>query len=97
VEFIVKGLRLYGQEIREFTPEEFNEAMHSLNKMEVPVISCNYLFPARHVSRLLRLSEKIGQGLLHSALNIECSRLYLAKEPELITNMILDIKNELFD
>jgi hypothetical protein len=97
VEFIVKGLRLYGQEIREFTLEEFKETINNINKMEVPVISINYLFPARLVSKLLRLSEKIGQGLLHSALNIECSRLYLAREPELITNMILDIKNELFD
>jgi hypothetical protein len=97
VEFIVKGLKLYGQEISEFTPQEFKKAMHNVNKMEVPVISSNYLFPGRQVSKLLRLSEKIGQGLLHSALQIECSRLYLAKEPELMTNMILDIKNELFN
>jgi hypothetical protein len=97
VGFIVKGLSLYGQEIKEFTLEEFKEAINNVNKMEVPVISSNYLFPARLVSKLLRLSGKIGQGLLHSALQIECSRLYLAKEPELITNMILDIKNELFD
>lgn len=97
VELIVKGLRLYGQEIREFAPEEFREAMKSLNKMEVPLISSNYLFPASHVGKILRLSEKIEQGLLHSALNIECSKPYLAREPELITNMILDIKNELFD
>jgi len=97
VELIVKGLRLYGQEIREFTPEEFNESMHSLNKMEVHVIASNYLFPASHVGKVLRLSEKIGQGLLYSALNIECSKLYLAREPELITNIILDIKNDFFD
>jgi hypothetical protein len=97
VELIVKGLRLYGQEIREFTPEEFKESMHSLNKMEVPVISSNYLFSGRYVGKTLGLSEKIGQRLLHSALQIECSKLYLAKEPELMTNIILDIKNELFD
>jgi hypothetical protein len=97
VELIVKGLRLYGQEIREFTLEEFYEAIKSLNKAEVHVISSNYLFPASHVGKILGLSEKIGQGLLHSALNIECSKLYLAREPELITKMILDIKNELFD
>jgi translation elongation factor EF-4 len=96
VEFIVKGLRLYGQEIREFTPEEFKEAIHNVYKMEVPVISYNYLFPAKHVGELLRLSEKIRKGLLHSALQVECSRLYLAKEPELMTNIILDVNNELF-
>jgi len=97
VELILKGLRLCGQEIREFTPEEFREAIKSLNKAEVPMISYNYLHPASHVGKILRLSEKIGLGLLHSALNIECSKLYLAKEPELITKIILDIKNELFD
>jgi len=43
------------------------------------------------------ITEKIDQGLLHSVLNIECSKLYLAREPELMTDMILDIKNELFD
>ncbi|MCJ7743897.1 MAG: hypothetical protein MUO99_04975, partial [Dehalococcoidales bacterium] len=47
VELILRGLRLYGQKIREFTPEEFKEAIHSLNKVEVQVVSSNYLFPAR--------------------------------------------------
>ena len=97
VELIVKELKLYGQEIKEFTLREFKEAMHSLKETEVPVISSNYIFPASHVGKILRISEKISQGLLHSALNIECSKLYLAKEPELMTDMILYIKNELFD
>jgi hypothetical protein len=96
VELIVRGLRLYGQKIREFTPAEFKEAIHNVYKMEVPVISSNYLFPASHVGKILGLSEKIGHGLLHSALQVECSKPYLAKEPELMTNIILDIKNELF-
>ena len=97
VGFIIKGLKLYGQEITEFTLEEFKEAINTVNKMEIPVISANHLFPAMQVGRLLGLSEKIQEGLLHSALQVECSRLYLAKEPELITSIILDIKNELFD
>jgi hypothetical protein len=97
VDLIVNVLRLYGQEIRGFTPGEFFEATKSLNKAELRVITSNYLFPASHTGKILRLKEKIGQGLLHSALNIECSKLYLARKPELITKMILDIKNELFD
>lgn len=96
VGLIEKGLRLYGQEIRKFVLEEFKEAIQNLSKTEVLVISNNYLYSARHVGELLKVSEKIKHGLLHSALNIECSKLYLAKEPELMTNMILDIKNELF-
>ncbi|MGD0780307.1 MAG: hypothetical protein ABR954_05970 [Dehalococcoidales bacterium] len=93
---IVKGLRLYGQEINEFTFTEFKEAIKNLSKIEVPVISSNYLFSAKHVGKLLRLSEKIGHGQLHSALQIECLKTYLARDPELIANIILDIKNELF-
>jgi hypothetical protein len=61
VENIVRGLTLYGQEIKEFTLEEFEEAMNSLNKMEVQAISSNYLSPAAHVGKLLRLSEKVRQ------------------------------------
>lgn len=97
VDNIVKGLKLYKQEIKEYAFKEFKEALQGLNNVEMPVISYNYLFPARHVGELLRLSEKISKGMLHSALQVECLKLYLAREPELITNMILDIKNELFD
>jgi hypothetical protein len=97
VELIVKGLELYGQEVNEFTLEEFGEAMCALNKMEVPVISTDYVYPARHVSRLLKVSEKIDQGFLHSALSIECSKPYLAEAPELMRSIILDVKSELFN
>jgi hypothetical protein len=96
VELIVKELKLYRQEIKEFTLEEFKEVIHSVSKIEVPVISSNYIFPASHVGKILKISEKIDQGLLHSALNIECSKLYLAREPELVANIILDVNNELF-
>jgi hypothetical protein len=93
----VKGLGLYGQEIKEFTFAEFKRAIKSLGKIEVPIISNNYFYTARNIGKLLKLTEKIGQGLLYSALNIECSKLYLAREPELITNIILDIKKLVFD
>ena len=97
VALIVKGLELYGQEITAFTLEEFKEAMNSADKMEVPVISANHLYSARQVGKLLGLSEKIRKGLLDSALQVECSKLYLAKDPDLLASIILDIQNELFD
>ncbi|MFC1948393.1 hypothetical protein ACFLXY_10805, partial [Chloroflexota bacterium] len=75
----------------------FKEAMHNLNKMEVHVISSNYLFSGRHVGKTLGLSEKIGQGLLNSALQIECSKPYLANDPEFVADILLDVKRELFD
>jgi len=92
----VKGLGLYGQEIKEFTFAEFKEAIQSLSKIEVPVILNDYFYTARNAGKLLKLPEKIEHGLLHSALNIECSKLYLARDPELVANIILDVKNELF-
>lgn len=97
LELIIKGLELYGQERDEFTLEGFSEAMGALSKMDVPVISTDYIYPARHVGRLLKVSEKIDQGLLHSALSIECSKPYLAEAPELMTSIILDVRRELFD
>ncbi len=97
VDNIAKGLRLYGQEIGEFSPEEFGKAIRRLTKVEVPVMSTNYLFSGKQVGRLLRLSEKVGSGLLHSALQIECSKLYLSRKPELMTKIILDVKRWLFD
>lgn len=93
----IKGLRLYGHEIKEFTITGFKETIQSLSKIEVPVILNNYFYTARKVGKLLKLSEKIESGFMHSALNVECAKLYLARAPELMTDMILDIKNELFD
>lgn len=92
----VKGLRLYGQEIKEFTISRFKEALDNLGRIEVPVILNNYIYPARNAGKILKLSEKIEQGLLHSALSIECARLYCRRDPELVANIILDVKNELF-
>jgi hypothetical protein len=97
VELIEKGLKLYGQEIREFTPEEFKKVLKSLNKMEVNVIASNYLYSGKQVCKNLGLSEKISHGLLYSALQIECSKLYMANDPELVADIVLYIKRELFD
>ena len=47
-------------------------------------------------AKLLGVSKKISQGLLHSALQVECPKLYLRKAPDLIADMILDVKEQLF-
>jgi hypothetical protein len=93
---IMKGMELYGIQIKEFTPEEFKVAINSINKEEIQVASCNFLFPGKHIGQLLGLAEKIEKGLLSSAVQIECSKIYLAKAPDLMSDIILDIKNELF-
>jgi hypothetical protein len=89
-------LKFYGQEINEFTLAGFKEGLSKLGKIEVPVILNNYIYPARNAGKNLKLPAKIQQGLMSTALNVEGARLYLKRVPELVANIILDIKNELF-
>jgi hypothetical protein len=96
VRFYEKGLRFYGQEIKEYTPGEFRRAIENLGKIHVPVISVNLFYTGRNVAKSLKLSEKTKQGLMDSALVIEGARLYMAKDPELVSDIILDVKGELF-
>jgi hypothetical protein len=91
-----KALKLHGQKINEFTIYEFREAFHHLGKIEIPVISNNYPYSARHVGELLKMREKISQGLMDSALSVECAKLYAARNPVLVADIILDIKHALF-
>jgi len=96
IEIILKGLELYSQNPKAFTLDAFEEALTNLDEVDLKVISCNQIFPAENVGRLLNLKEKIKYGLLNSALQIECSKLYLKREPKLITEVILEIERELF-
>jgi hypothetical protein len=95
VRYYEKGLRFYGQEIKEYTTDEFRRAIENLGKLHVPVISVNLFYTGRNVGKSLKLSEKINQGLMDSALVIEGARLYMAKDPELVSDIILDVKREL--
>jgi hypothetical protein len=93
---ITRSLQLYGKEIQEFQLAEFQTAIDSLRGTELKVVSYNHLFAARHIADLIKIHNKIESALLSSALQIECLKLYLKKEPELISNIILDVKKELF-
>jgi len=96
VKLYVKGLALHGQRLGEHTLRGFRKAMEGLGEIRVPVITNNFFYTGRNVGRLLELPEKIADGLLGSALVVECSRLYAAKDPEFVSDAILDVKNELF-
>ena len=63
----------------------------------MPVILNNFIYPGRNIGRLLKLSDKISEGLLHSALQVEGARIYMARDPELVSNIILDVKKALFN
>jgi len=97
IELYIKCLRLYGQEIKEFTLSGFKEALHNLGRIDVPVISNNFLYTGLNVGKLLKLREKMEKGQMHSAVLIECARVYAQRQPELVSEMILDIKRELFN
>lgn len=96
VNYYLKGLKLYGQEVKEPTFIEFKQALQKLSGTSVPIISNNYLYTGRDVGRLLGLSEKISQGQLGSALVIECARFYAAHDPEFVSEVILNVKDGLF-
>lgn len=96
IELYIKCLKLYGQEIKEFTLSEFNEALRNLGKIDVPVVSNNFLYTGRNVGMLLKLPEMIKNGQLHSALLIECARVYMLRAPGLMADIILDVKTGLF-
>ncbi len=93
---IIKGLSTYNIKIKEFTIEEFKEAILSLNKIEIYAAASNQIFAAEMIGKLLKLTEKIDRGLMNSALQVECMKFYAARDPKLVSDMILDVKHELF-
>jgi hypothetical protein len=93
---IEKGLRLYKHRFKEYTVKEFDSLLTKVDENKILPVSANYIFSGEKVGRLLRLKERIRHGLLSSAIQVECSKLYLKKEPELIAEIILDVRNELF-
>lgn len=97
VSLIIKSLNLYGKKITKFTITEFDESIKSLNTTAQQVMSYNYIYSGKHISELIGLSERINKGQLDSAVQIECSKIYLERAPELISNIILDIRKYLFD
>lgn len=92
----VTGLKLYQKEIKLFTLEEFKEVINSLKNTKIQVVSCNHLFSGQIIGRQMEIAAKIQQGLLHGALQIEFMKFYLKHAPDLVADIILDVKHELF-
>ncbi|MDD5338835.1 MAG: hypothetical protein PHG35_05445 [Dehalococcoidales bacterium] len=95
--YTITGLKLYGIEITSFTLKEFRDAINSLHGTKMRVVSCNHLFTGQNVSRQLKIAEKIKQGKMDNALQVECLKYYLEKKPELMADILLDIKHGLFE
>jgi len=94
---IMKSLKMYGQEVTRFTPEAFAAAIEALGPAPLQVASHNYLFPGEHISELIGLKEHIARGDIAAAVQIECSKVFLENAPALVSEIILDVKKELFD
>lgn len=97
VYYTMIGLKLYGKEITNFTLKEFQDAVNSLKGTRVRVASCNHMFSGEQVSKQLELARQIQRGRLDAALQIECMKFYLKKTPELVADIVLDIKQELLN
>lgn len=97
VDNITRCLRQYGQKIEDYTLDEFERAMSEFLKGDqVKGLAINQIFSGRKTGRLLRLHRMMESGLLDGAIQIECSEPYLEKEPELMADIIVDIRRELF-
>ena len=97
IRIYARCLEMYGQKISEYSLEGFSRALENLGEAEVPVILNNFIYPGRNVGRLIKLSDKIREGEMNSAVQVEGARVYMAKDPELVADILLDVKRELFD
>lgn len=90
---VKEWLGKYGEEIESDQLSEFEEKISKvLNQIGISPILVNWPFSGRYTAKLLRLPEKIKAGLLDWALQIEGQRFYLEKEPELVAEMVLEIR-----
>ncbi len=96
VRYYEKGLALYRQLLAVYSLPGFQDALQDIAKIQVPVVTVNYFYTGRNVGRLLGLPQQITAGQMGSALVVECSRTYSANDPDLVSDIILDVKNELF-
>jgi hypothetical protein len=94
--YAITGLKLYNREITRFTLEEFRDAINSLKGERIKAASVNHLFSGEWVGKQLGLAEHIREGRMGGAVQIECMKYYLKHEPELMADIILDLKRELF-
>lgn len=96
VRYYEKGLALYRQPLAVYSMPGFQGALHGIAEIQVPVVTVNYFYTGRNVGRLLDLPMQIAAGQLGSAMVVECSRTFSANDPDLVSDIIMDVKNELF-
>ncbi|MFC1953835.1 hypothetical protein ACFLWR_06905, partial [Chloroflexota bacterium] len=88
---ILNGLNYYKQNIQNYTEEEFLGALNNVGRCEVPAISVDTIYSGKHIGGLLDLRNHIKSGTISGAIQIECAKVYLKQESELMAQIILDL------
>ena len=92
---IIRGLKRYGREVKHFTLEEFEAALQHFSQVYVvDSITVNRFFSGRKTSKLLGLRKRMAEGVLDWAIQIEFSKFYLQHVPQLMADIVVDIKRE---
>jgi len=91
---LIRWLGGQGQAISAHTMEEFREKVEkALVSFNIEPLSVNQIFSGRHTARLLKLKEKLTEGLLDRALQIECQKFFLKHRPHLMAEIILELSS----
>jgi len=93
---ISNGLNYYRQNLQDYTEDEFLEAFLAIQQCEVPAVSVDTIYSGKHVGNLLNLQQKIESGVLDGAIQIECAKVYLNRELELMAQIILDLLEQYY-
>ncbi|MCX6818592.1 MAG: hypothetical protein NT129_01165, partial [Candidatus Aenigmarchaeota archaeon] len=94
VEGVSKRLKDYGIDLEDPSILNYMDAVNRVLKKDEPRIIPNHIFPGKKVGKDLGMPYLVEQGKLGLALQYECSRFYMEKDPELVSDMILDIAKE---
>jgi len=87
IDGILKRLKDYNESITLLTPNYVLNAVYKAVKKDTPRIILNHIFTGRKISQLLHLEERN----LNKALQYECSEFYLEKDPDLVSDLIIEI------
>jgi len=96
VQYVAKGLQLYGIAVSEQSLEGFRDALSRLSLKEAIGIRRDCPFSGRYVSKLLGLEDKVNSGLLDGAVQIEISRPYARAESSLIAQIVSELVDAYF-
>ncbi len=94
VEGVSKRLKDYDIDLVDHSILNYMDAVNRVLKKSEQRIIPNHVFPGKKVGKDLGMPYLVEQGKLGLALQYECSRFYMEQDPELVSDMVLDIAKE---